>query len=182
MVSSRVAHRYAKALFDLAVERNEVEKVYNDFSIVREITRKNRDIVAMFNSPVIKSHKKITVVKAIFGNQISDTTLQFILVLIRKGREPIIREVVYSYTLIYQELKNIGVANITTAIELDDATRAKIKADLGSMLSKDIILNEKVNQTIIGGYILRVGDKQQDSSIKTKLVKLEREFLSKRIS
>ena len=136
----------------------------------------------MFFSPVVKPYKKIIVLKKVFGDSISETTQKFFELIIKKGREANIREIADNYIHIYNESKNIIEADITTAVSIDDKLRNDIKAKLKAQLNKEINLNEKVDSKILGGYILRVKDKQEDKSLKTKLNRLKRELETNRIS
>ena len=182
MSITQIQYRYAKALFEYAKETGETESIFKDLSYIRNVTRESRELYRMFFSPVVKPYKKIIVLKKVFGDAISETTQKFFELIIKKGREANIREIAANYINIYNESKNIIEADITTAVSIDDKLRNDIKAKLRTQLNKEINLNEKVDSKILGGYILRVKDKQEDRSLKTKLNRLKRELEANRIN
>lgn len=180
MAQSKVAKRYAKAWFDLAKERDVHNDVFNDFQTVRNIARDSRELARMFFSPVVKTAKKIVVLRAVFTGNVTLLTLQFMEMLTEKGREIYLTEIAEAYTELYLADKNIVVADVTIAVPLDDEMRNKIKSIVNAQTGKEVQLRETVNADIIGGFILRVGDKETDTSIRTKLKHLGREFKGNR--
>lgn len=181
MSDIKVANRFAKALFDLARERGELDQVYNDLKTIRRLNRENRELNSMFESPVIKTEKKVTVIIEVFSSLVSNTTLEFMQLLANKNREGYIPEIAESFIRLYFESKNLVMAHITTAIPLDDDLRKKFSEVVKRRTGKDVELKEKVDSGIIGGYILRVGDMQDDTSVQSKLTRLQRDFQENRM-
>lgn len=182
MTTSKVAKRYAKAWFELAKEKNMQDVVFQDFETIRKISRESRELLRMFYSPIVKTAKKIAVLKAVFTGQLSDLTLHYVLMLTEKGRESQITHIAEAYRLLYLADKNIIEAHVTTATPLDDALRSQFKAIVGKQTGKEVQLVEKVDAEIIGGYMLRIGDKQEDTSIKSKLNRIARDFHENRVA
>lgn len=182
MSIAQIQYRYAKALYEHSKEKGEVEGVFKDISYIRQVTTESRELNRMFFSPVVKPAKKAAVLHLVFDGRISDATIKFLELIIAKGRESNIREITETFIGIYNESKNIIDAHITTAVAIDDALRNEIKAKLKAQLNKDIYLKEKVDAKILGGYILRVKDKQEDKSLSTKLNRLKRDFEANRIN
>ena len=182
MSTTQIAYRYAKALLDYASEKGEAERVFKDVSFIRSVTAQNRELYRMYYSPVVKPYKKLAVLKSVFGNHISESTMKFFELVTEKGRVGYTREIADEYIKLYTESINILEADITTAIELDDNMRTEIKSKLSKQFNKQINLVEKVDKKIIGGYVLRVGDKQDDKSIKAKLLRLKNNFEKNRIN
>lgn len=181
MSSFKAAYRYANALYEVATERGEAELILNDILFIRKAADSNRELRRMFGSPAVKPYKKFQVIKAIFENKITPTTLALLGMLTSKHRETLTPEIVDAYRSIYNDKHNIVTANITTATPIDDAMRTQIKAQIAGITKKEVILEEKTDAKIIGGYIIRVGDKQDDKSLKSKLTKLQRSFASNRV-
>lgn len=182
MSIAQIQHRYAKALFEYAKQIGESENVFKDITYIRHVTTESRELYRMFFSPVVKPDKKMKVLQMVFKEQISQATLRFLELIITKSREANIREIADTYIQIYNQSKNILEAHITTAVSLDDNLRSNLKTILKKQLNKEINLKEKVDSKILGGYILRVEDLQEDRSLKTKLNRLQREFEANRIN
>ena len=177
MKESRVSHRYAKSLLDLALEKGQLEPVMEDMRMVLETINANRDLSVLLKSPVVKTDKKQEILKAIFGGQIGVITSEFLMILTRKRREGELEGIAEAFITQYRKHKQILTAVITTASGLDDKLRAQVldvvKQSAGG---KAIELVEKTDKALIGGFVLRIGDKQVDSSVLRQIRNLERNF------
>lgn len=171
-----VASRYAKSLIDLAVETKQLEEVCEDMRLIKKVCVENRDFVIMLESPVVKTDKKMAIFKSIFGDKISATTLAFLDIVARKRREGYIDDIAFCFEEQYKLFKNITTAIISTAFKLDDQTKAKVLDIVKKNYTGEIELIEKVDKSLIGGFVLTVSDKQVDTSIKRKLNDLRKNF------
>ena len=176
MKDSRINNRYAKALFDLALEQGFLDDAYNDMRIVKNVCSSNRDFELLLSSPIIKTDKKQSVIKEIFGNQLQQVSLSFLLLITKKRREINLKTIAISFIDFYKEYKNIKIAHLKTAIEIDNETRNQFISILKQQSKKEIELEEEVNSRLIGGFVVTIDDKQADSSISTKIQKLKKEF------
>jgi F-type H+-transporting ATPase subunit delta len=176
MKGTRASGRYAKSLIDLALEKSELEKIYADVQLIRHTIRENRELAAMLKSPVIKTEKKKLILDAVFSKAITTTTNAFLQLLATHRREDLLEMVCDNFIQQYKEHKKILTAVITTAFGLDEEMRKKVYELVKKQLNSEIELVEKVNKNLIGGFIIRVGDKQNDASIMGKLRELERTF------
>jgi len=176
MRETRVANRYAKALFDLSIELKLLEQTRNDIELLHLVCKQNRDFVLMLKSPVIKETKKQAILKDIFEQKVHALTLKFLMVITQNRREQIIMQIAEQFIKIYKEYKNILPTTLTSAIKLDAETRDKIVQLLGERANAKIELTEKVDDEIIGGFILEFEDKQYDASILRKIKNLRHEF------
>ena len=172
----RVANRYAKALFEFAIEMNQVERIKQDAVLVSTVCRENRDFVLMLQSPVIRDNTKIKVIKEIFDKHVHEITLKFMTIITRNRREELIADIAEEFASIYREFKNIIPATITTATKLDEETREKILSILRKRSNAEIELKEEINDDLIGGFVLTFSDKQYDASIKRMIQNLHKEF------
>lgn len=172
----KVASRYAKSLLGIAVELNQLEDVHNDMQMISKVCNENNELVLLLKSPIINSDKKEAILTEIFGKKISQISNTFIAIILNKRRENIIPAIADAFILTYKEHKNITTAIVTTAVALSDAQKKAVIKLLNSQGKENVELKEIVNNEIIGGMILRVGDKQVDESIKRKLANLEMEF------
>lgn len=171
-----VASRYAKSLIDLAVETKQLEEVRNDMRLIKQVCQENREFVIMLESPVVKTDKKMAIFQEVFGGKISATTQAFLNIVAKKRREGYIDNIAYAFDEHYKAFKNITSAVITTAVKLDDSTKAKILEIVKQHYKGEIELLEKTDKALIGGFVLTINDKQIDTSIKRKLNDLKKNF------
>lgn len=176
MKESRIALRYAKALFELAEERNFIEDAHNDMQLVHSICKSNRDFRLMLYSPIIKTDKKVAILKQIFKDNIHDISLSFLLIITSKRRESYIEEISNQFIEYYRAYKNIITAYLTTAEITNDVIRNKVLTLVKDYTKKDVVLVEEIKENIMGGFILKFTDLQLDESIKTKIIRLKREY------
>lgn len=176
MKETRVANRYAKALFEMAIEMKLLDRVKKDIDLVFSVCQQNRDFVLMLKSPVIKETKKQNILKDIFAKHLHELTFKFLLLIARNRREQIIMEIAQQFIVIYKEYKNILPTMLTTAIKLDAETRDSIVSLLGERVKAEIELTEQIEEDIIGGFILEFEDNQYDASVLRKIKKLKHEF------
>jgi F-type H+-transporting ATPase subunit delta len=177
MIDSRAAARYVKSLLQLAVEKNVLEDVHQDMLLFSKVVRESKPFELLLGSPIIKHDKKRDILQAIFQGKVSTLTLAIFDILTKKNREPLLPAIAEQFHNAYNEYKQIGKATVTTAVPLDDALRAQVNA-LVQQLSKrnQVELTEKIDQSMIGGFVLNVGDRQIDASLKSKLKSLQVKF------
>jgi len=177
MNQSKIAVRYAKALFQFATEKNMLDEIKLDIALIAE-TARQKEFILLLESPVIQISKKKSVFSAMFGQQINKVSMQFLLMIIENKRDIYIPGICRNFLDQYRLFKGIKEAKITTAIPLDDLLTEKIKNTMAQLFSSKIELTSDVNPDLIGGFILRVGDQQMDTSIANKLKSVERSFLN----
>ncbi len=175
MAGTRAAIRYAKAVLSLASDQKIAEAVNNDMKLVANTIAENEELDAMLKSAVVKSEvKKETLIK-IFS-KVDGITKSLFEILISNKRIDILNHVALKYLSLYDELKGKEIATVTTAIPLTAELEKKILAKVKTLTSKKVELKNIVDEGILGGFILRVGDKQYNASIANKLNTLRREF------
>ena len=176
MASNRAASRYAKALLGLASERNELVRVESELHMISTLVDESRDFVLLLTSPVIQPDKKKAVLEAIFKEGLSDLTFRFINVLVAKGREALLPFIVKEALTQIRILKNIQAVEVKTATPLDEASKSNILAEIAKLHNGEVELTETVDADLLGGFILRLDDKQIDASIKRQLNTLRRKL------
>ncbi len=169
MADSIVAYRYAKSLFDLAAERNVVEDVNKDMTLFQQICDENRQFAVVMNNPIVRHDKKLGILKNIFENRVNDVTFSILTVLTKKHRENLIYSIADEFQKLYNTQKGIQKATVTTVSPLTDTQRKEITTLVAKSTGKEVILEEKTNEDLIGGYVLKLDDKQFDTSIRKKL-------------
>ena len=176
MVGTRAALRYAKATLNLAKEKGFAKEVNDDMILIQSTIEENHDLEVMLKSPIIKSKAKKSVLTEIFGKKVNGITLGLLNLLIENKRPALLILVAKEYIVIYDFLKGIEVAEVTSAVPLTKDLEKAILARVEEALGKQITLNNVVDPSIIGGFVLRVGDKQYDSSVSYRLKDLLSQF------
>ncbi|MFK7834370.1 MAG: ATP synthase F1 subunit delta [Winogradskyella sp.] len=175
MSGSRAAIRYAKAVFSLATDQKSADAVNSDMKSITNAIAHSDDLNQMLQSPVVKSSDKKAVLLAIFKDA-NVTTSNLIDTLIANKRLPLLNNVAQSYVQLFDESRGSQVASVTTAIPLTDDLKTKVLAKVKELTGKDAEVENIIDESILGGFILRVGDIQYNASISNKLDKLKREF------
>jgi F-type H+-transporting ATPase subunit delta len=176
MSDIRAASRYAKSLIELAQEKGILEQVNEDMQLFSDVVAKNRDLELLLRNPIVKSDKKLAVINAIFKGKVNDLTLAFFQIVARKSRESLLKFIANEFKAQYNVYKGITEARVTTAVPLSPALRDELGQRLVAQTGQKIELEEKIDPTLIGGFLLRIGDLQIDSSVKYNLNKLRNKF------
>lgn len=176
MAETKVAKRYAKSLLDLAIENKVVEEIFRDMEDVLKTIRSSRELSNFFKSPIINTDKKDAVLQEVFGGKINKMCLDFFRIITRKKREYYIEDIAAAFVELYKSYKNIQTAYLITATPATDDIRKQMLELIGKTTSDKIELREKVDPSIIGGFILRWGDRQVDTSVARKLHELRQDF------
>jgi F-type H+-transporting ATPase subunit delta len=172
----RVSARYAKALFDLAVEYKLLEEVKNDMELVTETVEASRDLLLVFRSPLVSVSKKVIILNTLFQSSISELSLRFLVLITRKGRIVCLDEIADSYLKMYKKHLNITTVSIEFASSIDASIKEKIKSIMASHTGAKIELLSAINPYLIGGFRLYYEDYMFDASLKNKLIKMRKEF------
>lgn len=178
MKGSRAAARYAKALIELATEKKAEDAVLKDMEFIASTIDGSRDLELMLYSPVVKANKKQTVLAKVFDAHIGDITKKFIATLTGNGREELLALIADEYIAKYKISKNITSAEIISASKLDKAIVQRLQKMIEEAEQKKVEITESVNPDLIGGVIVRIGDRQIDASIARKFNDLKQRFSS----
>jgi F-type H+-transporting ATPase subunit delta len=177
MADSRVASRYVKSLLGLAVEKGVLDKVHDDMILFSKVCEQNRAFVLMLRNPIIKHDKKRDILEKLFKGKVQTLTLAIFDIITKKNREPLLPAIATEFHVAFNDYKGVGGASVTTAIPLDAKLRAEIEQIVKKLSDKkQVEITEKVDADMIGGFVLNVGDRQIDASIKNKLKALKVKF------
>ena len=178
-----VSKTYGDALFELALEENKIDTLFEESKVLREVFQKNEELVKLLNHPKINKEEKIQLIENIFGGRASKDMIGFLTIIIKKERQKEITGILDYFISAVKEYKKIGVAYVTTAFELSDEKKKSIVDKLIATTNyKEIEMNYIVDESVIGGMIIRIGDRVVDSSIRTKIDKMSRELMQLHIS
>lgn len=176
MQKIRAAKRYAKALLDYAIEKQHVDIVFQEMTNLLKVMDENIEFQRLLLSPIVKSNVKRNVLVHIFPDK-SDLLRQLIEVLVHNKRLSLTKNIAKAYIELYNEYKQKRIVQVTTAEPISDLLKdqflQKIKQLTGN---SNFELRNKIDQNIIGGFILRVGDIQYNASISHKLLAIKRNF------
>ena len=172
---SRAAIRYAKAILDIAVLSNNSNKVNEDMMTIVEAIAANKDLSEFLSSPIITSEIKRNALTEIFESVQSETKSLFRLLQENKRFE-ILAPIAAQYNSLFDEMNGVEVANVTTAFPITPELEAKVLAKIATFSDKKITIINTVDAAIIGGFVLRIGDKQYNASVANRLQELKREF------
>lgn len=177
MQNPRLASVYAKSLLDIAKEQGSIETVLTDMQLIDNICSKSKDFVMMLRSPVIKGDKKFTVINAVIGSKLQNITQLFIKLLVNKSREAVLPEIAPAFIKQYKEFKQIHTVKLTSAAPLDADARKLIDEKLKAAFPGGTIeVNPEINEDLLGGFVLEVGDKYIDASVRRDLEDIKIQF------
>lgn len=176
MAGSKVASRYAKAFLELVSEKGELDKALSDMELVLSTTEENRELLMLLKSPVVNTDKKVKILSEIYGKQLSEASMLFIKLIAKNRRESALPEIAKAFVAQYKAIKGITSATVTSATVLSDDAKKKIADLVQKEVGGTVELSTEINPDLIGGFVLRIGDKQLDTSILNKVNKLKQEF------
>ena len=172
---SRAAIRYAKAILDIAQTSGKADAVNNDMKSIVTAVAESTELKDFLSSPVIKMDVKKSAVSEIFSSVQAETNSLFHL-LFENKRFEILATIAIEYNRLFDESNGVEVAKVTTAFPITSELETKVLAKIAEFSNKKITIENIIDSSIIGGFILRVGDKQYIASVANKLSELKREF------
>lgn len=176
MSEFRVASRYAKSLLELAEEQGRLEEVHSDMKMFSSICEKNRDFVLVLKNPIINHSKKLSILNSIFQGKVNSLTLAIFKIIAKKNREMILPAIAESFHHQYNIRKGVQEATVTTTFALDEKLKNSFKEVVRKTAKKEVELQQQIDEDLIGGFILKIGDQQIDESLKGKIKELILKF------
>lgn len=173
-----VAARYAKSLIELAKEQNVLEAVYKDMLLFKDTADKNRALMLALKSPVVRHEKKLGILNALFKERVNAVSYAIFSIITKKNREAILDEIAAEFIKSYNLYQGIQNATVTTTTPLTDELRKQFADIVASSTGKTVQLQEKIDPNLIGGYVLRVDDRQIDASLKSRLNELKLQLVN----
>jgi F-type H+-transporting ATPase subunit delta len=175
MASTRAAIRYAKAILDLANSIGVDNEVSSDMTLIASTINGNQELNTFIENPTIKVEVKESALLEVFAD-VNGVTKGLFHLLFENKRFEILEAIALEYNRLFDEMNGIEVAKVTTAIPMDAALEAKVLAKIATLSDKKITIENIVDASIIGGFILRIGDKQYNASVANRLQVLKREL------
>ena len=172
---SRAAIRYAKAILETAVSSGKANQVNDDMKSIIAAVDSSADLKDFLSSPIITSEVKMKALSEVFSSVQAETKSLFRLLQENKRFE-IVAAIAIQFNAQFDEMNGVEVANVTTAFPITADLEAKILAKAATISTKKLTIQNTVDPSIIGGFILRIGDKQYNASVSNRLQELKREF------
>ncbi len=164
-----VARRYASALFEIAKKKGEVDAVAASLKEVGTTVQGSRELMSVLHHPLLPLEKKKSVLQAVFSGNAHPDVAKFLLLVVEKNRAVVLPQILIEFNRLVDEFRSEADAEVVSAIELSPAQITDIKAALQKKFGVQVRLKTRVDQNILGGLIVRVGDKLIDSSVESKL-------------
>lgn len=179
MANIRVAKRYAKALIEIAEELKKLDRITQDVQLIDSMIRSSRDLQLFLKSPIIREDKKREIIQEIFADsRVDPIILKFILLLVEKKREDLLHDIVKVYQELYDEKVGAVTAEIVTAVELNSTEKRDVEKKVLELTgAKKVKAIYKVDPSIIGGIIIKIGDTVYDASIKRRIQLLREQLI-----
>lgn len=174
---TQIAYRYAKALIDLAKEANKLDVIKNDIDLFNDAV-KHRELALLLKSPIVNKEKKLNILKALFGDKMDEMTMAFFNLLTKKSREEGLVEIGKSFIEQYNIINAITSVVLTTAGDMEESFMTSVTEKLNANgINGTINIEKIIDPSIIGGFILQIGDQLFDSSVKRKMELIKKELI-----
>ena len=173
MSATTVARRYGKSLLSLSKDQNAVDAVEQDMRALIQAAKENRELSVILASPVVRPEKKEAIVRSVFSGA-NELTVSFLALLAKMGRAGLSADMAEAFVSLVREERGVVLAEVVTAVPLDEARRAEINALIGKVHEGGVELSETVDSHLIGGFKLRVGDRMIDASVFQSLRTMHR--------
>lgn len=173
-----VSKTYGEALFELAVEEGKEDELLEEILQLKDVLAQNPDFGKLMDHPKILKEEKLDVLEKVFADRLSKELLGFLHLIISKDRYGEIDRILDYFVDEVKQLKGIGIAYVSTASDLSEAKKKEVEEKLLATTSyKKMEMHYQVDEELIGGMVIRIGDRVVDGSVKTRLYELERQLL-----
>ncbi len=167
MKGSKIAGRYATALLELSIEQNKVDQVLADMKYLLEVNNETRDFQLLLDSPIVKGDKKIAIFEELFG-QFEEVSTSFVKLITNNGRESYLPTIAEAFDAQVKEHRGIVPITIISAVPLANSTKEIILEKVEKGVNGKLEVTELIDSSLIGGFIVRMGDKQIDASVASQ--------------
>ena len=174
-----VSKVYGDALMQAAREKNKLDEVFEEALGLYGIFKEQQELIHLLDHPQVVKEEKIRIIGNVFQGKVSDEMMGFLTAIVDKGRQNELLSIVDYFIGQVKEAKGIGTAQVTSAIEMTEAQKAQVKSKLlATTRYVEFEMNYSVDPSLIGGMVIRIGDRVVDSSIKTRLYELKKQLLN----
>lgn len=178
MLTTQLSQKYAKAIFEVAVDEHKLSEFGAELSQVSEVVSSHADLEAFINNPQVKAEAKKEVFEKLFKEDVSPMVYNFFMLLIDKRRESLLKEIASEYKALANAAQGIVEAEVTVAHELSKAQEDKLVEKLQITTGKTVVIETKIDKSILGGIVVRIGDKLIDGSVIRQMQALKTQLLA----
>lgn len=171
-----IADRYAQALFEVGEETQTTSELYQELKQLVDILNENKDLYNFLKSPLIGRDDKKNVMKNIFENQLSKNMNNFLKIVIDKDRISVIENIQESYKSLLNDKNNILEGTVITAVALNEKEIKDLEKNLSTKYNKNVTLTNVVDETILGGVLVKLGNEEIDGTVRTRLSKMKKQL------
>jgi F-type H+-transporting ATPase subunit delta len=176
MVIDRIAQRYAKSVFDLAQERNQLDAVKADFLDFEKLLAESRDFSRLVESPVVRSETKLNVFRALLKGKVNEVVMNLIETLTERNREALVPNIGWAYIDMVNKHRNITPVTAITSVKLTPEQEKQVIEKAKALTGTNVELTTQVDAGILGGIILNIQGKQYDASVTGSLARLKKQL------
>lgn len=172
----RININYAKALFMLATDRGQADRVADDMRFVSDVTAKNHELNVVFGNPTVRHDKKTAIVRALFDGQVCDETMAFLVFVVRKSRSVNLHGISEAYLDLWRDSRGIVRSELVTHQETDESAREFVTRLIAEYTGKQVELHTATDPAMLGGFKMEFDHNMYDARLRTKIMKLRKEF------
>ncbi|MCL5268814.1 MAG: ATP synthase F1 subunit delta [Bacteroidetes bacterium] len=176
MKETRAARRYAGALLELCGEMKRVDEVASDMRLIHDSISSSHELYIFFKSPIINRFRKRDVIKAVFATRVNQLTLNFLFLLIDKGREKLVDSIAVEFAVLLDQLQGIVNAELRAPFKLDEKAMSQLKETLETLVRKSVRVSFSSDRALLGGFLVQIGDTVYDGSVRRQLEILKQQL------
>lgn len=169
MLANQLATKYAQAIYELAAEKEMLDQVENELRLVESTIDTYSDLSTLIYHPRVLAQAKKETISKIFSNDIADFVLKFLMLLVDKRRETVLPAIIREYVKLANEARSIVEAEVTTAMPLSPDQQLGLSSKLSLVTGKTVVIKTQIDKRIIGGVVVKIGDKLIDGSVTRQL-------------
>lgn len=173
-----VSKVYGDALFETAMEKERMDVIYEEVVSLVPVLEGNPELMALLNNPRVVKEEKVSIIHQVFSGRVTEGLMGFLTIVVEKDRQNDLLPVFDYFIRRVKEFKRIGAASVVSAVELSEEQKERLREKL--LASTDYVMFEmdyQVDPALIGGMVIRIGDRVVDSSIRTRLYEMKKELL-----
>lgn len=176
-----IGKRYAEALYEVALELDKLEEFKEEIKAISQVLENEPKLKTIFEHPKLSKNEKKDIIDSIFKGRVSQEVLNLCYILVDKGRETHLADVSEEYIKLSNEKQGIVEAVAITAVHMNDEEMKKLEDKLSKNLGKKVLLSNVIDSTVIGGVLVKIGDKIIDASIKGRFEDLYKDLNNVRV-
>jgi F-type H+-transporting ATPase subunit delta len=179
MNESKISVRYAKALLQSAQDKKNLDAVYQEMIQLHQLFRQVHEFGLFLHNPIVPQSKKLKMIRTVFSDKVTELTLAFLEMIVQNKREMYIQDITRRFLDDYKHHKGITTVILTTVVPVDQELKKQIVQLIEENYKTTVELEERQNEHLIGGFIIRIDDNMMDASVAKELRNLRKELISK---